>query len=90
MGYGGAIGLTQVVKFWIPGEVTDDAHRRLTRALAAGLAIILIGLTWPTADRWLWAVALGSFCPIVVKGVLLVLYWKFPGLESRLSARPAV
>lgn len=88
IGYGGSIGLTQIFKFYLPGEITDDAHKRRTRLMAAGIASVLIWLTWPNGDALIWALVIGSLCPIAVKAGLLLIYKRYPELEQKLSARP--
>lgn len=92
IGYGASIGLTQIFKFYLPGEITDESHKRRTRLMAAGFAFPFLWLMWPeTVPPWeagIWALVLAVLCPIVVKAGLLILYKRYPELEGRLSARP--
>lgn len=92
IGYGASIGLTQIFKFYLPGRITDESHKRRTRLMAAGFAFPFLWLMWPeTVPPWeagIWSLVLAVLCPIAVKVGLLVAYWKFPALEQRLSARP--
>lgn len=92
IGYGISIGLTQIFKFYLPGKITDEVHRKRTRLMSAGIAFPFLWLMWPaTVPPWeagIWALMLAGLCPLAVKAGLAVMYWKFPDLEQKLSARP--
>jgi len=60
------------------------------RALALPLGFLTTFFTWPihelNAVRFFLALAVGLSAPLVYQGVTLLLYWKWPQLEQRLSA----
>lgn len=68
------------------------SHRWWIRALALPLGFFPTFFTWPVhelnAVRIFLALAVGLSAPLVYQGVTLLLYWKWPQLEGKLSAQP--
>ncbi len=66
------------------------SNRWLIRALALPLGFVTTFATWPiegfSAVRLFLALAVGLSAPPIYQGVTLLLYWKWPQLEKRLSA----
>ena len=64
----------------------------LIRALALPLGFFTTFFTWPfhelSAVRFFLALAVGLSAPLIYQGVTLLLYWKWPQLEQKLSAAP--
>lgn len=64
----------------------------LIRALALPFGFLTTFFTWPIheqfAVRFFLALAVGLSAPLIYQGVTLLLYWKWPQLEQKLSAAP--
>ena len=84
-----AIGGTQYIK----RLDAFPSKKWLIRALALPLGFVTTFFTWPihefSAVRFFLAIAVGLSAPLIYQGITLLLYWKWPQLEKRLSAAPS-
>jgi hypothetical protein len=81
---------TQYLKFRIPVPAPlQDEYRWFVRMLSLPLGFVPVFCTWPSPNRAWVALCVGLGAPTIYKVAVAILYWKWPALEARLSARPA-
>lgn len=84
-----SLGGTQYLKFRVPMP-TDwrDEYRWFVRLMSLPLGFFPTYFTWPQQHRVIVALTVALGAPILYKIVVAAVYWKWPDLEAKLSARP--